>query len=75
MEACKTGLRLDHSDTLLIIDNLTLIYQNQGWWLEAETLQVQAMETFKTKLGLDHPDAPTTMGNLALLYQKLDRWL
>ncbi len=48
--------------------NLASTYKNQGRWAEAETLEVQVMETIKTKLGADHPSTLTSMANLASTY-------
>ena len=56
MEIFQTKLGADHPDTLTSIANLVSTYQNQGWWEEAEKLEVQVTETRKTKLGADHPD-------------------
>ncbi|KAK3896330.1 kinesin light chain 3, partial [Staphylotrichum tortipilum] len=49
-------------------------YRNQGRWSEAESLEVQVMETSKSKLGADHPDTLTSMGNLASTYRNQGRW-
>ncbi|KAK4119091.1 hypothetical protein N657DRAFT_650498 [Parathielavia appendiculata] len=45
--------------------NLASTYQNQGRWKEAESLEVQVMETSKRVLGEEHPDTLTSMANLA----------
>jgi hypothetical protein len=45
--------------------NLASTSRDQGRWEEAETLEVQVIETSKTKLGADHPDTLTSMNNLA----------
>ncbi len=54
--------------------NLASTYRNQGRWDEAETLEVQVMETRKTKLGADHPSTLTSMANLASTYRNQGRW-
>jgi TRAP-type mannitol/chloroaromatic compound transport system substrate-binding protein len=54
--------------------NLTSTYGYQGWWEEAEKLEVQVMETRKTKLGADHPDTLTSMASLAFTYQSQGRY-
>ncbi len=41
--------------------NLASTLWSQGRWTEAETLEVQVMETRKTKLGADHPSTLTSM--------------
>jgi hypothetical protein len=46
---------------------------NDGWWKEAEELEVQVTETFKRVLGEEHPDTLTSMANLALTYRDQGR--
>ncbi|KAK4233049.1 hypothetical protein C8A03DRAFT_48277 [Achaetomium macrosporum] len=70
---CKTKLGAGHPDTLTSMGNLASTYWNQGRWEEAETLQMQVMETFETKLGADHPDTLTSMANLASTYHTQGR--
>jgi len=41
--------------TMGSMNNLALTYQKQERWNEAETLQVQVMETSKRVLGQSHP--------------------
>jgi hypothetical protein len=36
------------------MNNLAVMYQNQGRWKEAEELEVQVMETFKRVLGQEN---------------------
>ena len=64
----------EHSDTLTSMANLASTYWNQGWWKEAEELEVQVMPTRKRVLGEEHPDTLTSMGNLALTYRDQGRW-
>ncbi len=45
MEVRKSKLGADHPDTLTSMANLASTYWNQGRWDEAETLEVQVMET------------------------------
>jgi hypothetical protein len=44
------------------------IYWNQGRWMEAEELDVQAMEIRKRALGGEHLDTQMSMNNLALTW-------
>ena len=46
--------------------NLASTFWNQGWWKEAEELEMQVMETRKRVLGAEHPDTLTSM---ALTYR------
>ena len=47
---------------------------NQGWWKEAEALQVLVAEMMKWVLSKEHPHLLTSMANLALTYGSQDRW-
>ncbi|PSN58820.1 hypothetical protein BS50DRAFT_344740, partial [Corynespora cassiicola Philippines] len=49
------------------------VYFEEGWWSEAEKLEVQVMKTSKTKLGDDHPDTLTSMANLAFTWKRQGR--
>lgn len=40
----------------------------QGWWKEAEQLNVRVIETRKIKLGEDHPDTLINTANLVVTY-------
>jgi len=51
-----------------------LVYKENGYWKEAEELEVQVMEIRKRVLGAEHPDTLTSMANLASTYQKQGRW-
>ncbi|PSN59131.1 hypothetical protein BS50DRAFT_580214 [Corynespora cassiicola Philippines] len=46
------------------------VYFREGWWSEAEKLD---MQTRKTKLGDDHPDTLTSMANLAFTWKRQGR--
>jgi tetratricopeptide (TPR) repeat protein len=51
-----------------------LVFYENGYWNEAEKLQVDVMELSKRQLGAEHPDALTNMSNLAGTYLKQGRW-
>ncbi|KAF8634152.1 hypothetical protein AX15_001052 [Amanita polypyramis BW_CC] len=73
MEMRKAKLGEDHPDTLTAMNNLAMIYLDQGRYNEAKKLQVYVMEARKAKLGEDHPDTLTTMNNLAMIYMNQGR--
>ncbi|KAF2730397.1 hypothetical protein EJ04DRAFT_586298 [Polyplosphaeria fusca] len=50
--------------------NLASTYRNQGWWTEAEQLDVQVMKTRKRVLGDEHSSTLASMANLALTFQE-----
>ncbi|KAM7188718.1 hypothetical protein V8F33_010488 [Rhypophila sp. PSN 637] len=51
--------------TLQSISMFAIVLHHQGRWKEAESLEVQVMETRKRVLGEDYPDTLTSMNNLA----------
>jgi hypothetical protein len=69
LSANKTTLGEDHPSKLTSMANSAVMYSGQGWWIEAEQLQVLVMETRKTKLGEDHPDTLTSMVTLAFTWK------
>ena len=50
--------------------NLASTYSNQGRWKEAESLEVQVMDTRKRVLGDSHPSTLTSMNNLAFTFKR-----
>src|SRR3984885_11227325 len=50
-----------------------LVLDENGYWNEAEKLQVDVMELRKKVLGAEHPDTLTSMANLAETYWKQGR--
>ncbi len=59
----------DHPDLASRLNNLGLLYYNQGKYTEAEALFHRAITISEQKLGLDHPDLPKWLNNLANLYK------
>ena len=57
-----------------VLSRIALVYDEQGRWKEAETLEVVVMEKRKQVLGDDHPDTLTSMANLASTYRNQRRW-
>ena len=58
----------------LVASKIALIYDEQGYWKDAEALGVVVMEKRKQVLGDDHPDTLTSMGNLANTYRNQGHW-
>src|SRR5258707_10761126 len=57
-----------------VLSRIALVYDEQGRWKEAETLEVVVMEKRKQVLGDDHPDTLTSMTNLACTYRNQAHW-
>lgn len=64
-ETIKRVLGVGHPLTLINIANLASTYRNQGWWKEAEELEVQMTETIQKVLGSEHPSTLISLANLA----------
>ena len=74
METRKWVLGEEHPDSLTIMANLALTYQNQGRWKEAEELLMLVMEMSKRVLGEEHPDLLRSMANLTSMNSNQGRW-
>ena len=72
--ALRLGLT-DHPDTAMSLNNLAMLYQIQGKYLEAEPLLRRALEIYEQQLGADHPDTAMSLNNLAMLYQTQGKYL
>jgi Tfp pilus assembly protein PilF len=58
----------DHTSTLDIVNNLGLLYSDQGKLDEAEQMFIQALARKEKVLGPDHTSTLNTINNLRLLY-------
>ncbi len=63
-EVRRRELGDDHSDSLVSINNLGQLLQNQGKDAEAEALFREALEGRRRTLGDEHPDTLTLISNL-----------
>ena len=62
------------SYTLLAMENLACMYSNQGWWKEAEELNLHMMDGCLKMLGSEHPDTLLAMESLTSTYSNQGRW-
>jgi tetratricopeptide (TPR) repeat protein len=69
----ERSLGSDDSYLGVILNNLTLLSQNQGRYQEAEPLLQRALAIYEQALGPDHPYTATTMENYASLLRELNR--
>ena len=68
LEVSRRVLGEEHPDTLASMNNLAVLYLDQGKYAEAEPLLVKALEVGRRVLGEEHPDTLVSMNNLAVLY-------
>ena len=59
----------DHPDVATMLNNLALLYDNQGRYAEAEPLFRRSLAIYEKALDPDHPLVATTLNNLAGLYR------
>ncbi|KAK5202327.1 hypothetical protein LTR41_011928 [Exophiala xenobiotica] len=55
----------DHTSTLDTVNNLGVLYANQGKLVEAEKMYIRALAGLEKALGVDHPNILVSMNNLA----------
>jgi tetratricopeptide (TPR) repeat protein len=56
------------------LNNLAVLYDNQGKYSEAEPLYLDALEMRKQLFTGDHPDVASSLNNLALLYHNQGKY-
>ncbi|KAK5218133.1 hypothetical protein LTR47_011769 [Exophiala xenobiotica] len=64
----EKALGADHTSTLDTVNNLGLLYTNQGKLDEAERMYQRALAGYEKALGPDHTSTLCTVSNLGLLY-------
>ncbi|MEQ8961601.1 MAG: CHAT domain-containing tetratricopeptide repeat protein, partial [Coleofasciculus sp. C2-GNP5-27] len=64
----------DHQAIAYSLNELGILYDNQGRYSEAEPLYRQALEMTKRLLGEEHPHVAQSLNNLALLYRSQGRY-
>ena len=55
------------------LNNLALLYDNQGQYAQAEPLYKRSLAIREKALGRGHPDVATSLENIADLYKKTGR--
>lgn len=58
----------DHTSTLDTVNNLGLLYADQGKLVEAEEIYQRALDGYKKVWGPNHTSTLDTFSNLGLLY-------
>ncbi|KAK5399987.1 hypothetical protein LTR06_011353 [Exophiala xenobiotica] len=69
----EKALGADHTSTLETVNNLDLLYADQGKPDEAETMCRRALQGFQNSLGAHHPSTVTVIANLKDLQTRFDR--
>jgi tetratricopeptide (TPR) repeat protein len=57
----------ESEETLMNMNNLAILYQEQGRYKEAEALYLECFEKRKATLGLNHSETKNTFHNLKVL--------
>ena len=66
--------RTDLPDMATSLGRLASLYHDQGRYLEAEPLYLQALDIRQRQSGEQHPSVATSLNNLALLYRAQGRY-
>ncbi|RYP17801.1 hypothetical protein DL767_009943 [Monosporascus sp. MG133] len=74
LELREAVLGREHPDTLISMNNLALVLQNQGKYDEAEQIHRQELKLSEAVLGREHPDTLTSMNNLALVLRNQGKY-
>jgi tetratricopeptide (TPR) repeat protein len=62
------SLGKDHPSTLITVNNMASVYDNQGDYSKALEWYIRALAGLEKSLGKDHPDTLTTINNMAWVY-------
>ena len=65
----EAALGAEHPSTLDTVNNLGLLYRDQGKLADAEKMLQQALLRYETALGAEHPSTLNTVNNLGNLYK------
>ena len=73
LEVAEENVGPYHPDVATSLNNLALLYDNQGHYAQAEPLYKRALKIDEKTLGPDHPSVATSLENLAGLYRATKR--
>jgi Tfp pilus assembly protein PilF len=68
LQGYKTALSAEHTSTLLVVNNLGLLYQDQGKLALAKQMLKQALQGYEIALSAEHTSTLLAINNLGLLY-------
>ncbi len=63
----------DHPDTATTLNNLALLYSDQGKYAQAEPLYQRALAIYEQAFDPDHPYIATVLENYARLLRQMQR--
>ena len=64
-----------HPNTANSLNNLALLYHEQGRYAEAEPLLQRALHISEQQLGSEHSDTASSLNNLAGLYESQGKYV
>ena len=65
----EKSLGVDHPNTLAIVYNMALVFDNQGQYDKALKNYERALAGCEKSLGVDHPDTLTTAHNITSVFR------
>ena len=71
LEVREKSLGPDHPNVAISLNNLAVIYSNQGKHWEAELIHKRALKILEKALGPDHPNVESLSANLNNLRKKM----
>jgi tetratricopeptide (TPR) repeat protein len=74
LEIREKALGPDHVETAQSLNNVALVYRNQGRYKESEPLHQRALRIREESLSPDHPGIAESLNNLALVYRYQGRY-
>ncbi|KAF2277956.1 HET-domain-containing protein [Westerdykella ornata] len=69
LQGYEEALGVKHTLTLQTVNNLGILYKNQGKLTEAEAMYIRALQGTEEALGLKHTSTLNTVNNLGILYK------
>jgi hypothetical protein len=67
LQGNEKALGAEHTLTLIMVNNLGVLYENQGKMAEAEAMFLRALRGYENAVGADHPRTRVIARNLNAL--------
>jgi tetratricopeptide (TPR) repeat protein len=74
LELSEKSLGEEHLGVAPILNNLAVLYRNQGQYAEAEPLYKRSLKILEKSLGTEHWSVATSLDNLAVIYKYQNRY-